>query len=81
MYKKLIHLYPQLKTDLAQNPGRSVTLVSMCAGWCFADKSRPVYLVLRGFAAVHSSGIWCNRLVFFIVMVNPSPEKVEIEWQ
>lgn len=34
---------------------------------------------IRGFAVVHSSGTWHNHLVFSIVVVNPSPEEVEVE--
>lgn len=76
----LIHLYPQLKTDLAQNPGDQSHWYPCVQDGASLVRVDQCYLVLRGFAVVHSSGIWCNRLVFFIVMVNPSPEKIEIEW-
>lgn len=76
MYMALIHLYPQLKTGLAQNPGGQSHWYSYVQDGASLVRGVQYYLVLRGFAVVPSSGIWCNHLGFFIVMVNPSPEKV-----
>ena len=58
----LMHLYPQLKTGLAQNPGGQSHWYSYVQDGASLVRVVQCYLVLRGFAVVHSSGIWCNHL-------------------
>lgn len=73
-------LEPQVR---AQTAG-SVIVGLACAGWNLAAKNRLVLaspwgaVGIRGFAVVHPSGSWHSRPVFSIVMVNPSPEEVEV---
>lgn len=70
----LIHLYLQLKTGLAQNPGGQSHWYSCVQDGASLVRVGQCYLVLRGFAVL-SSGIWYNHLVFSLSWLIPALRK------
>lgn len=70
----LIHLYPQLKAGLAQNPGGQSHWYSRVQDGATLVRVDQCYLVLRGFAVL-SSGIWYNHLVFSLSWLIPALRK------